>query len=146
MQPCREHPGLENTPHLESLDWMGVLRCGGGSLLSSAIEMSPPQVLHGALPHRALLPVHRQSAQPPHGAGRARAGTFRLATSHHVPDAVLEEQGSGTLQLDWPRFSNVSHAPVAGLRALGRGVHTLPTARAGLWELGGDVGSILSGQ
>lgn len=72
--------------------------------------------------------------------------TLRLASSQHVPDAVLEEQGSGILQLNWPRFSNVSHAPAAGPRALGRGVHppTLCQSRAGATRRG--YGSVLGGQ
>lgn len=72
--------------------------------------------------------------------------TLHLASSHGVPNVTLEVQGSDILQLNWPRFSNVSHGPMAGLRTWGRGVHPLPTTRAGLGELGGDMGSILDGQ
>ena len=72
--------------------------------------------------------------------------TLHLASSHSVPNITLEEQDSDILQLNWPRFSNVSHGPMAGLKTSGRGIHPLPTARAGLVELGGDMGSILDGQ
>ncbi|XP_068023240.1 alpha-2-macroglobulin-like protein 1 isoform X1 [Melanerpes formicivorus] len=34
--------------------------------------------------------------------------TLHLESSHEVPDVVLEEQGSGVLQLAWPRFTHVS--------------------------------------
>ncbi|XP_064030430.1 alpha-2-macroglobulin-like protein 1 [Pogoniulus pusillus] len=34
--------------------------------------------------------------------------SLHLESSHRVPDVVLEEQGSGVLQLDWPRFLNIS--------------------------------------
>ncbi|KAM9215150.1 LOW QUALITY PROTEIN: pregnancy zone protein-like [Leptosomus discolor] len=37
-----------------------------------------------------------------------------LASSHGARSMTLEEQGSGVLQLDWPRFSNISTHP-AGL-------------------------------
>ena len=72
--------------------------------------------------------------------------TLHLASSYGVPNVTLEEQGSDILQLNWPRFSNVSHGPAAGLRTSGRGIHALPTARAGLGEPGGDMGPILDGQ
>lgn len=66
--------------------------------------------------------------------------TLHLASSHSIPNVTLEAQGSDILQLNWPRFSNVSHGPAARLGTSGRGIHPLPTARAGLGELGGDVG------
>lgn len=71
---------------------------------------------------------------------------LHLASSHDVPNITLEVQGSDILQLNWPNFSNVSHGPMAGLRTWGRGVHPLPTTRAALGELSGDMGSILDGQ
>lgn len=72
--------------------------------------------------------------------------TLHLVSGHGVPNVTLEEQGSDILQLNWPCFSNVSQGPAAGLRTSGRGIHPLPTARAGLGEPGGDMGSILDGQ
>ncbi|KAM6190008.1 alpha-2-macroglobulin-like protein 1 [Sarcoramphus papa] len=40
--------------------------------------------------------------------------TLHLASSHGVPNVTLEEQGSDILQLNWPRFSNIS-TPPAGI-------------------------------
>ncbi|XP_074705768.1 alpha-2-macroglobulin-like protein 1 [Strix aluco] len=37
--------------------------------------------------------------------------TLHLASSHSVPNITLEEQDSDILQLNWPRFSNVSSPP-----------------------------------
>lgn len=72
--------------------------------------------------------------------------TFHLASSHGIPNITLEVQGSDILQLNWPRFSNVSNGPTVELRTSGRGIYHLPIARAGLGELGGDMGPILDGQ
>ncbi|KAM6368587.1 alpha-2-macroglobulin-like protein 1 [Pluvialis apricaria] len=37
--------------------------------------------------------------------------TFHLASSHGIPNITLEAQGSDILQLNWPRFSNISTPP-----------------------------------
>ncbi|KAM6114800.1 alpha-2-macroglobulin-like protein 1 [Phoenicopterus ruber ruber] len=37
--------------------------------------------------------------------------TLHLASSHHVPNITLEKQDSDVLQLNWPRFSNISTPP-----------------------------------
>ncbi|KAM9267515.1 alpha-2-macroglobulin-like protein 1 [Morus bassanus] len=37
--------------------------------------------------------------------------TLHLASSHDVPNVTLEEQGNDILQLNWPRFSNISTPP-----------------------------------
>ncbi|NXY78529.1 A2MG protein, partial [Glareola pratincola] len=37
--------------------------------------------------------------------------TLHLASSHRIPNVTLEAQGSDILQLNWPRFSNISTSP-----------------------------------
>ncbi|XP_063210944.1 alpha-2-macroglobulin-like protein 1 [Chroicocephalus ridibundus] len=37
--------------------------------------------------------------------------TLHLASSHSIPNITLEAQGSDILQLNWPRFSNISTPP-----------------------------------
>ncbi|NXT54011.1 A2ML1 protein, partial [Pluvianellus socialis] len=37
--------------------------------------------------------------------------TLHLVSSHGIPNVTLEKQGSDVLQLNWPRFSNISTPP-----------------------------------
>ncbi|KAM6238702.1 alpha-2-macroglobulin-like protein 1 [Porphyrio hochstetteri] len=82
---------------------LGILHLTAGASAKPHYLVLFPPVLH--YPHGGKVHIHLLELDEP-----VRV-TLHLASSHSVPNVTLEQQDSGVLLLNWPRFSNISPPP-----------------------------------
>ncbi|NXJ67573.1 A2ML1 protein, partial [Rostratula benghalensis] len=80
-----------------------ILQLTAGASAEPRYVVIFPSVLY--YPHPSKVHIHLMDLEEPVQV------TLHLKSSYGIPNVTLEAQGNDILQLDWPRFSNVSTPP-----------------------------------
>ncbi|KAM6042931.1 alpha-2-macroglobulin-like protein 1 [Theristicus caerulescens] len=99
------HPGMGSAAALPCL-LLCILYLTAGASAKPHYMVLFPSVFY--YPYTGKVHIHLMDLDEP-----VRV-TLHLASSHGIPNITLEDQGSDILQLNWPRFSNIS-TPPAGI-------------------------------